>query len=151
MTSSPEQNTRLPEQDGESNQISNIKSEKGAKRMELKDGQAIDTMCRAGYAGIVTEEEWKYTWGFYESQACIKGTFGGVLKKLGVPAQDGWKVVASSYKPSLDEMIKEMDEIGVEKAFVDQQLIWSRRESKLVTGFTMERIAQLVQQGNGRV
>jgi len=119
--------------------------------MEFKEVQAIDTMCRAGYAGIVTEEEWKYTWGFYESQACIKGTFGGVLKKLGVPAQDGWKVVASSYKPSVDEMIKEMDEIGVEKAFVDQQLIWSRRESKLVTGFTMERIAELVQQGKGRI
>ena len=65
--------------------------------MELQDVQAIDTMCRAGYAGIVTEEEWKQTWGFYESQACVKGTFGGVLKKLGVPEQDGWKVVIVNY------------------------------------------------------
>ena len=69
--------------------------------MELTEVKAIDTMCRAGYAGIVTEEEWKETWNFYESQACVKGTFGGVLKKLGVPAEDGWKVVASQYKPSV--------------------------------------------------
>ncbi len=64
--------------------------------MELTEVKAIDTMCRAGYAGIVTEAEWKETWNFYESQACVKGTFGGVLKKLGVPAEDGWKVVAST-------------------------------------------------------
>ena len=77
--------------------------------MELTEVKAIDTMCRVGYAGIVTEEEWKEMWTLYESRACVKGTFGGVLKKLGVPEQDGWKVVASQYKPSVEEMIKEMD------------------------------------------
>ena len=115
--------------------------------MELTDVKAIDTMCRAGYAGIVTEGEWKEMWTFYESQACVKGTFGGVLKKLGVPAEDGWKVVASQYKPSVEEMIKEMDAIGVEKAFVDQQYIWSRRENKLVTGFELNRVNEIVQKG----
>ncbi len=119
--------------------------------MELKDVRAIDTMCRAGYAGIVTEEEWKETWSFYESQACVKGTFGGVLKKLGVSEEDGWKVVASQYKASVDDMIKEMDEVGVDKAFVDQQLIWSRHENKLVTGFTVDRIAEIVDKGKGRI
>ncbi|MCX5999078.1 MAG: amidohydrolase family protein [Chloroflexi bacterium] len=119
--------------------------------MQLKDVQAIDTMCRAGYAGIVSEQEWKDTWGYYESQACVKGTFGGVLKKLGVAEKDGWKVIASQYKPNLEEMIKEMDACGVEKACVDQQMIWSRREHKLVTGFTLDRIADLVQRGQGRI
>ncbi len=119
--------------------------------MELMDVQAIDTMCRAGYAGIVSEEEWKETWGFYESMACVKGTFGGVLKKLGVSEEDGWKVVASQYKASIDDMIQEMDEVGVEKAFVDQQLIWSRNAFKLVTGFELKRIADLVDKGKGRI
>jgi len=31
--------------------------------MGLKDVQAIDAMCRAGYAGIVTQEEWEHVWG----------------------------------------------------------------------------------------
>ena len=119
--------------------------------MELMDVQAIDTMCRAGYAGIVTEEEWKETWAMYEAQAAVKGTFGGVLKKLGVPPEDGWKVIASQYKASVEEMVQEMDEVGVEKALVDQQLIWSRREHKLATAFTVERIAEIVDKSKGRI
>jgi hypothetical protein len=119
--------------------------------MELLDVQAIDTMCRAGYAGIVTEKEWKEMWGMYEAQAAVKGTFGGVLKKMGIKPEDGWKVIASQYKASVEDMIKEMDEIGVEKVCVDQQMLWSRRHHTLATQFSVEQIAQLVDKGKGRV
>ena len=119
--------------------------------MELTEVKAIDTMCRAGYAGIVTAEEWKDVWANYESRACVKGTFGGVLKKMGIPEEDGWKVVAGQYKTSVEEMIKEMDAAGVEKAFVDQQYIWSRRENKMATGFELKRIVDLVEKGKGRI
>lgn len=119
--------------------------------MELKEVQAIDTMCRPGYAGIITEKEWKETWSTYESEAAVKGTFGGVLKRLGVAPEDGWKVIASSYKPSVEEMLAEMDEIGVEKVFMDQQIIWSRHEHRLATGFTVERIARIMKKAKGRV
>jgi len=60
-------------------------------------------------------------------------------------------VVASQYKPSVEEMIKEMDACGVEKAFVDQQYIWSRREHKLVTGFELKRVVDIVEKGKGRI
>ncbi len=119
--------------------------------MELLDVKAIDTMCRAGYAGIVTDAEWKEVWANYESRACVKGTFGGVLKKMGISEEDGWKVVAGQYKPSVEEMIKEMDACGVEKAFVDQQYIWSRRENKMATGFELKRMIDLVEKGKGRI
>jgi predicted TIM-barrel fold metal-dependent hydrolase len=119
--------------------------------MELMDVQAIDTMCRAGYAGITTEAEWKEMWQMYEAQAAVKGTFGGVLKKMGIAPEDGWQVIASQYKSSVEEMVKEMDEVGVEKVFVDQQAIWSRRHHKLATAFSVEQIAELVDKGKGRI
>ena len=116
--------------------------------MELKDVQAIDTMCRVFYC---EPEIVKPHFDFYEFRTMAYGTFGGVMKKLGIAPGEEWKVVASLYKPSFEAMLAEMDEIGVEKVFMDATKMWSFRHKALMADYSLELVADRVRQGKGRV
>jgi len=116
--------------------------------MELKEIQAIDTMCRAFYC---KPELGKILFDSYEYQVMAITTFGGVMKKLGLKPEEGWKVLGSLGKPSVKEMVAEMDEIGVEYVFMDQLKQWSRHDSRVIGNFSIETIAGIVKESGGRV
>lgn len=116
--------------------------------MELKEIQAIDSMCRVFYCmPEITKDMFEY----YEFKAMAVTTFGGVLRRLGLKPGEEWKVLAGMGKPSVKEMVAEMDEIGVEYVFMDQMMMWSRRESTLISYGSIETMAEIIEESNGRV
>jgi len=116
--------------------------------MELKEIQAIDTMCRPYYC---KPEVCKRLFDFYEYEVMATTTFGGVMKRLGLKREEAWKVLGSLGKPSVGEMVAEMDEIGVEYVFIDQLKQWSRHHHCLIGDFSIELIADIVKESGGRV
>ena len=96
--------------------------------MEPKDIKAIDTMCRLFYC---KGEAAKSMVDFYEGKVMAYTTFGGWMKKFGIKPGEEWKILASVGKPSVEEMVVEMDDIGVEYVFMDQGIAWSRHDQRL--------------------
>ena len=117
--------------------------------MEMKDVQAIDTMCRASYC--MPGESLKEMYQLYEFQVMFITTFGGVLKKMGLKPEESWKAAAFMNKGSVAAAIEEMDEIGVEYIFIDQMKGWSRRENKLWGDFSIETMTKLIDESKGRI
>ena len=115
----------------------------------MREIQAIDTMCRPFYCSPV--ERLKELFGLYEFRKMAYGTFKGVMKRTGARPGEEWKVLAVATKGSVEEMLKEMDEIGVEYVFMDQMIMWSRREQRLFPYFTLEEIAELIEKSKGRI
>jgi predicted TIM-barrel fold metal-dependent hydrolase len=116
--------------------------------MELNDILAIDTMCRPIYC---RPELAKSFFDHYEFKVMARGTFAGVMLRMGLKEGEEWKVFAGSGKASVKEMVAEMDELGVEYVFMDQMVMWSRRESSLVGHIPIETITEIVEESNGRV
>lgn len=116
--------------------------------MGLKDIKAIDSMCRVFYC---KPEVLKPMFECYEMKAMVQGTFGGVVRKLGLKPGEGWKILASMGKPSVQEMLKEMDEIEVEYVFMDQLVMWSYRDSYLASHVDLETMASLIKESKGRI
>lgn len=116
----------------------------------MEEIQAIDTMNRVHYCKPELSQ-----WGFdnaYELKLMIKTTFAGVTRKLGLKPGEEWKMYAAmGAKSSVKEMVAEMDEIGVEYIFMDQQKIWSLHDHFLMRGFSLETIAGIIEESNGRV
>ena len=117
--------------------------------MELKEIKAIDTMCRVFYC--LPPEKVKELFDVYEFKVMAITTFGGVLKRIGAKPGEEWKVLGAMSKGSVEEMIKEMDEIGVEYVLMDQMIAWSRRDLRLWGGYTTETIGELIEKSKGRV
>ena len=117
--------------------------------MELKEIQAIDTMARPYYCLPV--EKTKELFEVYEFRVMAITTFGGVLKKIGAKPGEEWKVLSGMTKGSVEEMIKEMDDIGVEYIFMDQMVAWSRREHRLWGNYSLETMAEIFEKSKGRV
>ncbi len=120
--------------------------------MEMKDIQAIDTMCRPRYAGVNTEEQIKDTMQVHEMKVMAQTTFGGVVKKMGLKPGEEWKILTRNIKSSVEEMIAEMDEVGVEKVCMDQTLYWSWHDHRFVWDpCPIEKLAELMEKSKGRV
>jgi len=117
--------------------------------MELKEIQAIDTMCRPIYC--LPPAASKELFEFYEFGVMAITTFGGVLKRIGAKPGEEWKVLTTMTKGSVEAMIEEMDEIGVEYAFIDQMVAWSRHDHKLWGNYSIEMIAEIMRKSKGRV
>ncbi|MEW6033314.1 MAG: amidohydrolase family protein [Chloroflexota bacterium] len=117
--------------------------------MELGEIKAIDSMCRPFYC--LPPEKTKELFHFYEFQVMAVSTFGGVLKRIGAGPGEEWKVLAAMGKGSVQEMLKEMDAIGVEYVFMDQMIGWSRREHRLWGNYTIETLAEISRETKGRV
>ena len=117
--------------------------------MEMKEIQAIDAMCRPFYCE--PEEGAKELFNFYEFQVMAITTFGGVLQKIGAKPGEEWKVLGMMSRGSVEKVIEEMDEIGVEYVFMDQMKGWSRREHRLWGNYSLERMAKIIEKGKGRI
>jgi len=115
---------------------------------EMKDYRAIDTMCRAFYCN---RESVKKMFEVYEFRVMAETTFAGVAKRLGLKPGEEWRVLADLGKSSIEEMIAEMDEIGVDLVFMEPTTLWSWRDHKLVTATDIEGIRDIVQKSKGRV
>lgn len=88
---------------------------------------------------------------FYEFQIMAKSTFAGVARRQGLKEGEEWKVLANFNRASLDDMLAEMDEIGVERCVMAAIKLWSRRQHALAMDYKVEDIAALVKKSNGRV
>lgn len=117
-------------------------------KKKMREFPAIDTMCRIFYCNA---ESSKKLFEFYEFQIMAITTFGGVLKKLGLGRGEEWKVLGAMGKPTIEAMVEEMDEIGVEYVLMDQMKIWSYREHALMGDISIETIAEIIKKSNGRV
>lgn len=110
--------------------------------------QAIDTMCRAFYA---EPELAKPLFEVREFQAVAESTFAGVMARHDIPGDEPWRVFEVLGNGSLEETVTEMDEVGVERIFMDQLVQWSRSASKTLTMLSVEELAEMVDRSDGRV
>ena len=127
--------------------------------------QAIDTMCRSMYC---KPETWRGLLECSDLRTILITTFGGtlrqaglltpedrtvddVLNKLGLERGETWKLISFVGHSTVEEAIKEMDEVGVEKIFIAADKLWSWRESKLGIDVSIETISKMVEESNGRI
>jgi len=116
------------------------------KEINLKEYKAIDTMCRPFYFDNEFRKSLADNW---EHRTMAYTTFAGVMKRLGLKEGDEWKVLPG--KPSIQDMIMEMDETGVEIVFIDQEIEWSRRENREYGHYHLEKMAAAMDKSNGRI
>lgn len=116
--------------------------------MELRDVWAIDTLARAFYAAPELLPPMFESW---EVKEMAKGTFGGVARRLGIKPGEEWKVLGSLGKPNVAEVVKEMDEIGIQYMFMGIDKAWSRHDHKYWGYFPLETIKRLVDESGGRI
>jgi predicted TIM-barrel fold metal-dependent hydrolase len=115
--------------------------------MELCDVHAIDTLSRAFYC---EPEVAKPMFKFWELQQMTKGTFGGVAKRLGLKPGEEWKVLGTMGPGSVQGVVKEMDEVGVQYMFIDSSKAWSRRDHGLWSDWSIDLIKRLVDESGGK-
>jgi len=115
---------------------------------DIYDIQAVDTMCRPFYAKPSLAEPLS---DIYEFQVILKTTLGGIQKSLDLDSGEEWKALTVRSQDSIEDLAEEMDSVGVEMVFMDQMIQWSRRESELVTLISVEELAQLADESDGRI
>ena len=118
--------------------------------MELTEVKAIDTMCRPIYCDP-DPEILKESFKAQEMRVMASGTFKGVAKRMGLQPGEEWKLLAGMSQPSLEAMLKEMDEVGVDRVCMDQTMMWSWRDHRFITNFPIDRIAGLMEKSKGKV
>ena len=116
--------------------------------MEINDIMAIDTMSRVFYC---EPELAKPVFEHWEVQQMVKGTFAGVAKRLGIGPGEEWKVLGMMGPGSVSEVVKEMDEVGVQYMFIDEGKCWSRHDHAYWAYFPMETIKKLIDESGGRL
>lgn len=117
--------------------------------MDVKDIQSIDFIVLAGYHW--GEEAYKKPFDYYEFQLMAKSTFAGVARKMGLKPGEEWKVLGGLAKSSLEEVIAEMDEIGVERAIYFAPKVWSWREQTLMMDYSIDDVAEVIRKTKGRI
>lgn len=115
----------------------------------MEEIQAIDTMNRPYYC--LPLEKSKVLYDIHEFKVMANTTFAGVMKRIGAKPGEEWKLATVMGKGSVEAMLKEMDEVGVQYTFIDQMVAWSRRDHKLWWDLNIETMAELAKKGNGRV
>lgn len=114
----------------------------------MVDVQAIDTMNRPTYA---RPELAKSLFDVHEFEVLAETTFGGIKYHHDIPDGEEWRVFEVLGNSSVAETVEEMDEVGVEYAFMDQSMQWSRRESRLLTTADVETLAEMADESEGRI
>ena len=87
---------------------------------------------------------------FYEFQVMARTTFAGVAKRQGLKPGEEWKVLMATNRKSIEDMVSEMDEIGVEHCVMPALKLWSRHDHTLMMDYKVEDIAEVVKKSNGR-
>lgn len=114
----------------------------------MVDVQAIDTMNRPTYA---RPELAKSLFDVHEFEVLAETTFGGIKYHHDISDGDEWRVFEVLGNSSVAGTVEEMDEVGVEYAFMDQSMQWSRRESRLLTTAEVETLAEMADESDGRI
>ncbi|HID96335.1 MAG TPA: hypothetical protein EYP53_09830 [Candidatus Latescibacteria bacterium] len=78
-------------------------------------------------------------------------TFPGIRRRLVLKPGEEWEVSAGLGKSSVKGMFAEMDEIWVEHVFMEQTMMWLGRESRLLQYVSIETMAKIIEESNGRV
>ncbi len=115
----------------------------------MEEIMAIDTMNRPFYC--LPMETAKELYNFYEFRIMAQTTFAGMLKRIGAKPGEEWKLAGLMGKGSIEAMVQEMDEVGVQYTCMDQMMGWSRREHKLWGNYSIETMADIVKKSKGRV
>ncbi len=116
--------------------------------MELKEIQAFDCSVLPHYINPQLAQEW---FQYYEFKASVLGTFGGVFKRMQLKPGEEWKVVGAASKGSVEGVLAEMDEIGVERAVLLAAKTWSQREHTLMVDVSVDMVGEWVKKGKGRI
>ncbi|MBN2539766.1 MAG: amidohydrolase [Deltaproteobacteria bacterium] len=114
--------------------------------MELKDIQAVDTMNRPTY---FSHDICKELFKSFEYHTMAHSTFKSVLLRMGLKDGEEWRT--NEGQPSIEAMVKEMDEIGVQYSFVDQMLFWSYRDHRPICNLSVDKLAEMIAPAKGRV
>jgi predicted TIM-barrel fold metal-dependent hydrolase len=116
--------------------------------MELKDVQAIDGSVLYHYLnGELTKDQYN----FHEPRAMTKTTFAAFAKKKGFPPGEEWRAIASFCKNSVEEVLVEMDEAGIQYAFVLLGKAWSQHDHTLWYGYNPQIVIDMVNRGKGKL
>jgi len=121
------------------------------EKIDLKELKAIDGSIGPGYCTPSDPEKAKAAFEIYEMRVMAYTTFGGVFKKMGLKPGEEWKVLGGGGKSSVEEMLAEMDEVGVERLVMNPMKFWSQREHKLFHQVGTEDVYEVVKKANGRV
>lgn len=113
---------------------------------DIKAIYAIDTMNRPTY---FSHDVCKDIFRSWEYQTMAHSTFKAVMLKLGLKDGEEWRT--NEGKASVEEMVKEMDDIGVQYSLVDQMLFWSYKEHRPICSLTADKLAELIAPAKGRV
>jgi len=116
--------------------------------MDLKEFPSIDMSIPLRYC---RPEFTKDPFNFYEFQVMARTTFAGVAKKQGLQPGEEWKVLMATNRKSVEDMLSEMDEIGVEHCVMVAIKLWSQRDHALMMDYKVEDIAEIVKKAKGRV
>lgn len=116
--------------------------------MELKDIQAIDGSVLPHYLnGELVKEMFNFT----EPRAMVLTTFAGFAKRAGLKPGEEWRAIASTCKNSVEEVVAEMDEAGIQHAFVLVAKAWSQHDHTLWYGYRPQDVVDMVKRGKGKL
>lgn len=115
----------------------------------MADIEAIDTMCRPVYSDPDVAK--RFFEEFPELHVMADTTFAGIKARLDLDDDENWRVLSYIGNDSIDETIQEMDDVGVERLFVDQGLLWSRDAKKVVKQASVDYLIDLRERADGRV
>lgn len=114
----------------------------------MEEIKAIDVMNRVHY---FAPDLTKKLFDSYEYQVMSATTFKGLVMRMGLKPGEEYRILSDLGKPSIEEMVAEMDEVGVEYTFVDQLMIWSWRDHKLILDLSIDELAKMVDKSKGRI
>lgn len=120
--------------------------------MEPKEVQGVQGMdCSLPSAYVMGPQAMQEMFEFHEGRVMALTTFGGLFKKMGVKPGEEWKILGAACKSSVEELLAEMDEVGVERVVLLAMKIWSQRDHQLMTKGNIEPVAEAVKAANGRI
>jgi predicted TIM-barrel fold metal-dependent hydrolase len=112
---------------------------------------AIDCSIFPGYCTPVDPEKAKARFEIFEMKVMAYTTFSGVFKRMGLKPGEEWKVLTSGTKGSVEAMLAEMDEAGVEKVAIIGNKFWSQHDHKLISDISVDEVHEIMKKGKGRV
>lgn len=110
--------------------------------------EAIDTMNRVFYA---KPEAAAHLFDSYEFEVLADTTFAGVKARHGIEDGEEWRIFEVLGNSNVEELVDEMDEVGVEYVFMDQLVQWSYRDQELLTVMSIDELAELREESGGRI
>ena len=115
----------------------------------MEDIKAIDIQNRP--FSVRVEELHKPFMQQYEMQRVAKAVWKGPILKMGLKPGEEWKVMTEFWPCSVPNMLKEMDEVGVELVFMDQLKLWSWNEHRMGAYADLDMMRGILEEGKGKI